>query len=195
MNTDLIQEDFPSTPTGLLNMDAIALTTYITMYSLAVENLDDVKVATGKIDEARKSYFDYYETHGQPDEFKKAVNNEEKDEKHQIAVNHLKKVFQRESSPVEIKPVEVTGDLEKDARTALEEYIKMMDKVNDITDMMYLERDSQSLLGAIMSHYNDESPDFDAFNEISERIAAELDMEGHMKAFQERTEAFQALFQ
>lgn len=195
MNTDLIRDDFPLVPLGLIETDAIALTTYITMYSLAVENLDDVKVATGKIDEARKSYFDYYETHGQPDEFKKAVNNEEKDEKHQIAVNHLKKVFQRESSPVEIKPVEVTGDLEKDARTALEEYIKMMDKVNDITDMMYLERDSQSLLGAIMSHYNDESPDFDAFNEISERIAAELDMEGHMKALQERTEAFQALFQ
>ena len=195
MNTDLIRDDFPLIPLGLIETDAIALTTYITMYSLAVENLDDVKVASGKIDEARKSYFDYYETHGQPDEFKKAVNEEEKDEKHQIAVNHLKKVFQRESSPMEIKPVEVTGDLEKDARTALEEYIKMMDKVNDITDMMYLERDSQSLLGAIMSHYNDESPDFDAFNEISERIAAELDMEGHMKALQERTEAFQALFQ
>ena len=195
MNTDLIQEDFPSTPTGLLNTDAVALTTYITMYSLAVENLDDVNVATGKIDEARKSYFDYYEAHGQLDEFKKAVSEEEKDEKHQIAVNHLKKVFQRESSPVEIKPVEVTGDLEKDARTALEEYIKMLDKVTDITDMMFLEHDSQCLLGAIMEHYNDESPDFDAFNEISERIAAELDMEGHMKAFQERTEAFQALFQ
>lgn len=70
-----------------------------------------------------------------------------------------------------------------------------MDGVTDITDMMYLERDSQSLLGAIMEHYNDESPDFDAFNEISERVAAELDMEGHMKAFQERTEAFQSLFQ
>lgn len=195
MNTDLIQEDFPSTPTGLLNADAVALTTYITMYSLAVENLDDVNVATGKIDEARKSYLGYYESHGQLEEFKKAVSEEEKDEKHQIAVNHLKKVFQRESSPMEIKPVEVTGDLEKDARTALEEYIKLMDGVTDITDMMYLERDSQSLLGAIMEHYNDESPDFDAFNEISERVAAELDMEGHMKAFQERTEAFQSLFQ
>lgn len=195
MNTDLIQEDFPSTPTGLLNADAVALTTYITMYSLAVENLDDVNVATGKIDEARKSYLDYYESHGQLNEFKKAVSEEEKDEKHQIAVNHLKKVFQRESSPMEIKPVEVTGDLEKDARTALEEYIKLMDGVTDITDMMYLERDSQSLLGAIMEHYNDEFPDFDAFNEISERVAAELDMEGHMKAFQERAEAFQSLFQ
>lgn len=195
MNTDLIQEDFPSTPLGLLSTDAVALTTYITMYSLAVENLDDVNVATEKIDEARKSYFDYYEAHGQLDEFKKAVSEEEKDKKHQIAVNHLKKVLQRESSPVEIKPVEVTGDLEKDARTALEEYIKLMDRVTDITDMMYLERDSQSLLGAIMEHYNDESPDFDAFNEISERVAAELDMEGHMKAFQERTEVFQSLFQ
>lgn len=195
MNTDLIQEDFPSTPTGLLNMDAVALTTYITMYSLAVENLDDVNVATGKIDEARKSYFDYYEAHGQLDEFKKAVEEEEKDEKHQIAVNHLKKVFQLESSPVEIKPVAVTGDLEKDARTALEEYIKLMEEVTDITDMMYLERNMGALLGDIMSHYNEDCPDFDAFNEISERIAAELDMEGHMKAFQERTEAFQALFQ
>jgi len=195
MNTDLIQEDFPSTPTGLLNMDAVALTTYITMYSLAVEDLEDVNVATGKIDEARKSYFDYYESHGQLEEFKKAVSEEEKDDKHQIAVNHLKKVFQRESSPVEIKPVEVTGDLEKDARAALEEYIKLMDKVTDITDMMYLERDMGALLGAVMSHYNEENPDFEAFNDASERIAAELDMEGHMKAFQERTEAFQALFQ
>ena len=39
-----------------------------------------------------------------------------------------------------------------------------------------------------------DSPDFDAFNEASERIAEELDMEGHMKAFQERTEAFQKFY-
>ena len=78
MNTDLIRDDFPLVPLGLIETDAIALTTYITMYSLAVENLDDVKVASGKIDKARKSYFDYYETHGQPDEFKKAVNEEER---------------------------------------------------------------------------------------------------------------------
>lgn len=195
MNTDLIRDDFPLVPLGLIETDAIALTTYITMYSLAVENLDDVKVATGKIDEARKSYFDYYETHGQPDEFKKAVNEEEKDEKHQIAVNHLKKVFQRESSPVEIKPIEVTGDIEKDAHASIEGYIKLMDGVSDFTDMMYLEKDMGALLGAIMSHYDEACPDFQAFNDASEHIAAELDMEGHMKAFQERTEAFQALFQ
>lgn len=67
----------------------------------------------------------------------------------------------------------------------------MIDRSVDFTDMMFIEKDSELLLGAIMEHYNSESPDFDAFNEASERIAEELDMEGHMKAFQERTEAFQ----
>lgn len=195
MNTDLIRDDFPLGPIGLIDTDAIALMTYITMYSLAVENLDDVNTSNGKIDEAKKLYFDYYENKGQLDDFKNAFSEQEKDYKCQMAEKHLQKVYQRESSPVEIKPIEVTGDLEKDARTALEAYIKFLDNVHDVTDMMYVERDTGALLGAIMSHYNDESPDFDAFNEISERIAAELDMEGHMKAFQERTEAFQALFQ
>ena len=195
MIEDLIREDFPAEPLGLIDTDALSLMTYITMYSLAVENLDDVKTSTGKIEEAKRKYFDYYEGKGQLDEFKQSFNEQEKDNKCQIAEKHLQKVFQRESSPVEIKPVEVTGDLEKDARTALEAYIKYLDSVHDVTDMMYVEKDTGALLGAIMSHYNDESPDFDAFNESSERIAAELDMEGHMKAFQERTEAFHALFQ
>lgn len=195
MNTDLIRDDFPLGPTGLLEADAIALMTYVTMYSLAVENLDDVKTSTGKIDEARKLYYDHYEGEGQLDEFKKAFAEQEKDIKCQVAENHLRKVFQRESSPVEIKPVEVTGDFEKDARTALEEYIKFLDKVTDVTDMMYLERDMGTLLGTVMSHYNEENPDIEAFNEASERIAAELDMEGHMKALQERTEVFQSYFQ
>lgn len=195
MNLDLIKEDFPSTPTGLVNADAVALMTYALMYSLAVENLDDVNTSNGKIDEAKKLYNDYYESKGQLDDFKKAFSEQEQDGKYQIAVKHLQKVFQRESSPVEIKPVEVTGDVEKDARTALEEYIKLLESTNDVTDMMYFEKDSGALIGAVMEHYNPDCPDFDAFNDASERIAAELDMEGHMKAFQKKTEKFQELFQ
>lgn len=88
---------------------------------MAVENLDDVKTSTTKIDEARKLYYDYYESNGQLDEFKKAMLEKENDSKFQIAENHLQKVLRRETSPVTIKPVEVTGDIEKDARASLEE--------------------------------------------------------------------------
>ncbi len=51
MNTDLIRDDFPLIPTGLIETDALALEAYITMYSLAVENLDDVNEASERIAE------------------------------------------------------------------------------------------------------------------------------------------------
>ena len=56
MIEDLIREDFPAEPLGLIDTDALSLMTYITMYSLAVENLDDVKTSTGKIDEAEEAF-------------------------------------------------------------------------------------------------------------------------------------------
>lgn len=198
MNTDLIQDDLKEVliPTGLFDVDIKALSTFILMYSLAVENTEDVKTANEEIEGARKTYFNHYEGIGKLDEFKKAFDEaEENDERAQIAKKHLVKVLQREQAKKELKQIEPTGDIETDARASIEAYIQLLDAMTDYTDFIFIQEDIPAVLGAIMEHYDEDNPDSDAFNEVSERIGAELDFESHMKTFQEKCEAFQALFE
>lgn len=196
MNADFIDESLKEKliPLGDVSIDTEALKLFVTMYSIAVENADDLKMVTEEIDNAKKKYYDYYEKQGKLDEFKEAYDKDkENDPKSQMGEKHLIRIMQRESEKKDLKPLVPTGDVEKDARAAVEAYIKLLEKVTDFSDMLFIQEDLPFVLGDIQSHYDEGTPDFEAFNNTFEKIGEELEMQKYMKAFEEKCNSFMAL--
>lgn len=171
-------------PTDDLTQDTRDLVKTSIMYGISVENMDDVNTANSEIERIYKMYQDHYSAKGQLEEFKKAHEEMKEKEKESIvaAMGFMAKVMKHEMGKESIDVISPTGDPDKDARTFVEEYIKMFDNMKDVCDALYMDYQYKIMFGDIFALYDEGTPNEEAFNAAVEKYSTELDLEGHQEA-------------
>lgn len=186
MNTDYFYQSIVDSlsPTDDMTQDARDLIKTTIMYGISVENIDDVKTASNEIERINKMYIDHYTASGKLDEFNKVFDQMKEDEKENIEASmlYMTRIMKRESGMETVEPIAPTGDPDKDALTFVEEYIKMFDEMQDVSDALLMDHDYQIKFGDIFALYDEGTPNEEAFNNAIEKYSVELNLEGHQEA-------------
>lgn len=186
MNTDYFYQSIVDSlsPTDDMTQDARDLIKTTIMYGISVENIDDVKTASNEIERINKMYIDHYTASGKIDEFNKVFDQMKEDEKENIEASmlYMTRIMKRESGMETVEPIAPTGDPDKDARTFVEEYIKMFDEMQDVSDALLMDHDYRIKFGDFLALYAKGTPNEEAFNNAIEKYSTELDLEGHQEA-------------
>lgn len=186
----LIDKDFIEkvVPRGLLKTDVNILALCISAMNMSVENATDVNDVRVEVARIKKLFSDYYEAAGKLDAYNKEFADEiSSNEAYNVSERYISTVEKAESQRGTYKVYEPTGDVEKDANTFMSKFIDIVDKVQEPADFLIMQDEFQEGFGKFLEKYGT-GPEADKFNEIAEKLSAEMGLEKHQADAQARAE-------
>lgn len=175
-------------PRGLLKTDVNLLALCISAMNMSVENITDVNDVRAEVARIKKLFEDYYEKAGKLDAYKAEFADEiSHNEAYQVSERYMATVEKADSLKGTYKVYEPTGDAENDAKTFITNFIDIVDKVQEPADFFVMQDEFQEGFGKFMEKYGT-GPEADKFNEIAEKLSAEMGLEKHQADAQARTE-------